>query len=209
MTAASAGTRAWRRLFAAGGGAAALAAAYVGLPATARHLLAARTPLGPADAIVVLGGDAESRPDRAAALYRAGLAPRVIVSGDGDCRQSANRLHAGGVGVAAILYECRSGNTAENAAYSTALLRALGARSVIVVTSWWHTARALRCFERSAPDLAVMVAHSAEPPSLRAILRQPAEREHIWLEYLKSVFYRLPGVDRCRRRPGWKRSTGR
>nr|WP_246513186.1 YdcF family protein [Azospirillum picis] len=178
-----------------------MVAVYVGLHVGARHLLTVRTPLNPADAIVVLGGEAEGRPDRAAALYRAGLAPRVIVSGDGDCREAAARLRAGGVAPDAILVECRSGNTAENAAFSSQILRALGARSVIVVTSWWHTARALRCFERSARDMVVMMAPSAGPPPAREIpgeiLGWQPDGEHVRQEYLKTFLYRLPGVNRC------------
>lgn len=187
----------WRSLVLSGTGALLVAAVYVGLHVEARRLLAVRTPLQPADAIVVLGGEAEGRPDRAAALYRAGLAPRVIVSGDGDCQDAAARLRAGGVAPDAILVECRSGNTAENAAFSSEILHAVGARSIIVVTSWWHTARALRCFARSAPDMVVMMARSGEPPPVREILGWQPDGEHVRQEYLKTLFYRLPGVNRC------------
>lgn len=187
----------WRFLALSGTGALLLAGVYVGLHVEAHRLLAVRTPLQPADAIVVLGGEAVGRPDRAAALYRAGLAPRIIVSGDGDCQDAAARLRAGGVAPDAILVECRSGNTAENAAFSSEILHAVSARSVIVVTSWWHTARARRCFVRSAPDMVVMMAQSGEPPPVREMLRWDPDGEHVRQEYIKTLLYRLPGVNRC------------
>ena len=140
-----------------------LLAADIGLHEAARFLLAERMPLEPVDAIVVLGGEAQERPDRAAALYRRGLAPLVIISGDGDCLDVAERLRAGGVGPDAIRFDCLSGNTAENAAFSVRILRKASARSVIVVTSWWHTKRALRCFVRSAPDMKVLMEWPADP----------------------------------------------
>jgi uncharacterized SAM-binding protein YcdF (DUF218 family) len=173
-----------------------LLAAYIGLHEAARYLLAERTPLEPADAIVVLGGESQERPDRAAALYRRGLAPLVMVSGDGDCQDSAARLRDGGVDQEAILFECQSGNTAENAAFSAKILRTVGARSVIVVTSWWHTKRAWRCFVRSAPDMKVFMELPVEPPHFWHIMGEP-DGEHIRLEYLKTLWYRLPNVNRC------------
>jgi uncharacterized SAM-binding protein YcdF (DUF218 family) len=174
----------------------ALLAADIGLHEAARHLLAARTPLEPADAIVVLGGESQERPDRAAALYRRGLAPLVIVSGDGDCLDVAERLRAGGVGPGAIRLDCLSGNTAENAAFSARILRSAGARSVIVVTSWWHTERAFRCFVRSAPDMKVFMELPVDPPHFWRTMGRP-DGVHVQLEYLKMLWYRLPGVNRC------------
>ena len=54
---------------------------------------------------------------------------------------------------AAIILESKSHSTRENAEFSIAMLRALGARRVIIVTSWYHSRRVLACFEHYAPDL--------------------------------------------------------
>ena len=58
-----------------------------------------------------------------------------------------------GVTNAAITLEPRSRTTRENAEFSIPLLRQMGARHVIIVTSWFHSRRALACFEHYAPDI--------------------------------------------------------
>ncbi len=105
-----------------------------------------------ADALVVLGGGDE-RPARAAELFKQGAAPKILVSGSGDCESHEHSLEKHGVPAAAILLECDSKTTQENARFSIPLLRQVGARRVIIVTSWYHSRRALHCFEHYAPDI--------------------------------------------------------
>jgi uncharacterized SAM-binding protein YcdF (DUF218 family) len=52
-----------------------------------------------------------------------------------------------------IMLECGSHTTRENAEFSIPLLRQIGAHRVIIVTSWYHSRRALMCFEHYAPDI--------------------------------------------------------
>jgi uncharacterized SAM-binding protein YcdF (DUF218 family) len=106
-----------------------------------------------ADAIVVLGGGMTERPERAAELFKQGEAPEILVSGKGDCVSNEKLLEKEGVTNAAIILECKSHTTRENAEFSIPLLHALGAKRVIIVTSWYHSRRALMCFEHYAPDL--------------------------------------------------------
>lgn len=106
-----------------------------------------------ADVLVVLGGAAPERPRRAAELYLAGVAPLILVSGEGDAESNASLLEKEGVPPAAIILEERSASTLENARFSVPLLRQRGARRIILVTSWYHSRRALACFEQVAPDL--------------------------------------------------------
>ncbi len=121
-----------------------------------------------ADAVVVLGGAlAAPRPpaqphigfgaaaDRvwhAAALYRAGKARWVLLSGGHQPREEyvapeveamAEVLRVLGVPASAMRQEGRSRNTFENAVLSVPLVRQLGARRVLVVTSALHMPRAL------------------------------------------------------------------
>lgn len=105
-----------------------------------------------ADAMVVLGG----RPDRArhaAELFKEGDAPKIIVSGAGDCISNEHLLERNGVPAADILLESKSRTTRQNAEFSIPMLRALGAKRVIIVTSWYHSRRALHTFEHYAPDI--------------------------------------------------------
>jgi uncharacterized SAM-binding protein YcdF (DUF218 family) len=106
-----------------------------------------------ADAIVVLGGGFYERPKHAAELFRSGAAPRIIVSGAGDCASNQQILVTGGVPPGAITLEPQSRSTKENAQFCIPLLRDLGAKRVIIVTSWYHSRRGLHAFEHYAPDL--------------------------------------------------------
>ena len=108
-----------------------------------------------ADAIVVLGGGTGSRerPERAAELFRERAAPRIIISGVGDDETNRLFLLKAGVPASAIQLESRSRTTRENARFSIQLLRAEKLQSVILVTSWYHSRRALRCFQHYAPEI--------------------------------------------------------
>ena len=105
-----------------------------------------------ADVIVVLGGF-NDRAGRAAELFKKGEASKVLVSGFGDCVSNKRELEKDSVPAADITLEDKSRNTQQNAEYSIPLLRRLGARRVIIVTSWYHSRRALACFEHYAPDI--------------------------------------------------------
>ena len=106
-----------------------------------------------ADVIVVLGGGWPDRPGRAAELFKLGEAPEILVSGFGDCASNEKQLESDGVTNAAIVLEPKSRTTRENAEFSIPILRQMGAHRVIIVTSWYHSRRALMCFEHYAPDI--------------------------------------------------------
>jgi uncharacterized SAM-binding protein YcdF (DUF218 family) len=105
-----------------------------------------------ADVLVVLGGGGGERTGRAAELFQAGEAAKIIVSGADDCEWTERWLETNVVPASAVLLEDRSHTTYENAKFSIPMLRALGAHRIIIVTSWYHSRRALACFEHLAPD---------------------------------------------------------
>ena len=142
------------------------------LPLESRHppVPAAASPA--ADAVLVLGGamqaarppgqphlgfgSAADRVWHAAALYRAGKARWVLVSGgnkpgDEDVVPEAEAmavvLRALGVPASALRLEGRSRNTRENAQLSLALARQVDAKRVLLVTSALHMPRALAVFQ--------------------------------------------------------------
>jgi len=141
-----------------------------------------------ADAIVLLGGGSGERPGRAAELFRAGAAPRILVSGAGDADGNRLLLMHRGVPSAAISLEPNSRTTRENAQFSIPLLRAAGAKKVILVTSWYHSRRALKCFRHYAPDL-----EFESCPSYHGFARADWSQEHlqrrIRAEYVKLAGY--------------------
>ena len=103
---------------------------------------------GQADYLVVLGGESGQRVIGAAELYHAGVAPRVFVSGQGDCLVIVRRLVMAGVPADRIDHECESGSTMENARMTRQTLADKGIHSAVLVTSWYHTGRALKAFRR-------------------------------------------------------------
>jgi uncharacterized SAM-binding protein YcdF (DUF218 family) len=106
-----------------------------------------------ADIIVVLGGDGPTRALFAAKLWHEGIAPRVLVSGDGDCMWIRKTMIDDGVTPSAITTECLSGNTWQNATFTAPMLREDRVRSAVLVTSWFHSKRAMMCFTRAAGDI--------------------------------------------------------
>jgi uncharacterized SAM-binding protein YcdF (DUF218 family) len=106
-----------------------------------------------ADVMVVLGGGPTERPGHALELFTQGAANKILLTGSGDCKQGANILEQGGVAHDTIILECDSHTTLENAKFSVPLLRKLGAKRVIIVTSWYHSRRALACFKHFAPEI--------------------------------------------------------
>lgn len=117
----------------------------------------------PAGAIVVIsGGDTGARTDEAIRLFRAGFAPRLIVSGaaadkTGLSNAAAMRQQAisQGVPTEAILVEEHSETTRQNAAQVGRLLRRHDVSEVILVTSSYHMRRALGEFQTNLPEITV------------------------------------------------------
>jgi uncharacterized SAM-binding protein YcdF (DUF218 family)/glycosyltransferase involved in cell wall biosynthesis len=135
-----------------------------------------------ADVIIVLGGESEQRARRALELFQAGAAPGIIVSGDGDAFLIVRQLIQGGVPAGAIQMEDRSKNTKENAEFTVRLLKKEGVQRAIIVTSWFHSRRALNTFSFFAPE----IRFSSLPTYHQA---WPAEAVHIYQEYPKTVWY--------------------
>ena len=106
-----------------------------------------------ADVIIVLGGGTHERPEYAARLFLDHSAPRVIVSGAGDDEINRRTLIRDGVPPQDIEVEGKSKTTRENARFCGELLQAKKIKSAIVVTSWYHSRRALKTFEHFAPGI--------------------------------------------------------
>jgi uncharacterized SAM-binding protein YcdF (DUF218 family) len=105
------------------------------------------------DVLVVLGGGLHERPERAAQLFKQHAAPRIFITGFGDAYINRQILIQNGVPPSAIEIESESKTTRENALFTSKRLRAEHVQRVILVTSWYHSRRALKTFEHYAPDL--------------------------------------------------------
>lgn len=140
-----------------------------------------------ADALVVLGGGSTERSERAIELFKEQAAPQIFLSGAGDCESNKRFLLGKGVPEAAITLESRSHTTLENAKFTVPLLRALGAKRVIIVTTWYHSRRAVACFRHSAPDIEFY-----SRPSYFGYPREEWKRQGI-KGYVKSEYEKLAG----------------
>ena len=135
--------------------------------------LSTSSQLAPAELIYQFGGDFRARSQVTADLYARGLAPRVVLMRVVDDPKMAGiylnetdvtvqLLERLGVPRSAIdVYSGDDGvsSTTEEAGDLSRILRQDGTRSVIVVTSWYHTRRArwaLRRALRGAPVSIVM-----------------------------------------------------
>jgi uncharacterized SAM-binding protein YcdF (DUF218 family) len=160
----------------------------------APSLLYVQSSEAPADAIVLLGGECFHRPARAAELFKKGLAPTIIATGTNDWNEDRLSLIANGIAVDAMQFEKNARTTRENADYTVRLLRAekVKVKRVILVTSWFHSRRALRCFQKAAPEIEFIslpacagMKHTLWPSNAEG------QRTFVFREYLKTAFYCL------------------
>ena len=141
-----------------------------------------------ADIIVVLGGG-HDRPERAAELFKEHDAGRVLISGLGDTPTNRIILMRDGVPANVIQMESKSRTTKENAQFTIAMLRTQQVHSVILVTSWYHSRRALATFEHYGSGIK-FYSRPALVEFDRKDWNRPYERR-IYLEYVKLAGYCL------------------
>ena len=139
-----------------------------------RFVPQAMSVIEPVDAIVLLGGamrgdthmgtfaDLNQHADRlvyAVALYKAGKAPVIVLTGGGvdgartEAEQMRDLLEVMGVPREDMLLENNSRNTHDNAVYCAQLLRANGMDRILLVTSAYHMRRSLALFEAQGLDV--------------------------------------------------------
>ena len=181
---------------------------------TAPHLatwLVVERPLDHADAIVVLSGSFSytERTKKAAELYRNGVSPRIFITDDGEIAgwdQNARtnlpfvelekrELIRGGVPAEAIaVLPGKVSGTGEEAQSLAAELNDRPLGSILIVTSAYHTRRALRTFDK------ILAGKSVELGIEHAPLEYRSPMPDLWWlhrsgwnsvasEYFKSLGY--------------------
>lgn len=114
-----------------------------------------------ADAIVVLEGDGEARVAETAALFKAGYAKTVVVSGGATylpfftvpARALAVRLCRAGVPLRALILENESQNTHDQGLAIVRLAKKKRWRRILLVTSLFHQLRAHLTFLQAMRDV--------------------------------------------------------
>lgn len=143
------------------------------LPLAIGWYLSPQDPLEKVDAIVVVsGGDNDARISKGVQLYKEGWAPVLVFSGAAasgevsNARAMARIAIQDGVPEEAILMEERSKTTAENATFTSDLLKQHGYDSFILVTSPYHQRRTYELFKKEN-SLAKIINQSALDSSWR------------------------------------------
>lgn len=178
-------------------------------PSLARRLVIEK-PLEKADAIVVLSGSTayEERTKKAAELFARGVASRVYLTDDGEragwsqveqtnlpfVELARRKLIENGVPADAIKILTGQVTGTESEASVMAIEADLAEiRSLIIVTSAYHTRRSLRTFEKAlGPEVTVGIEHSPithESPTPEFWWLRPNGWSSVGAEYVKSAVY--------------------
>jgi uncharacterized SAM-binding protein YcdF (DUF218 family) len=180
------------------------------------HYLVVEEPLEPADAIIVPSGSFPDRILEAVTLYQQGFAPRILL-----CRERENpafrRLREMGVGVphgydlnrsvaeqlgvppeALVVINQPPGSTSSEARRVLGYARERDYRTLLVVTSKYHTRRASYIYRHLAGDTMRFVIRPAREDAFRpdAWWRNRAMTRRVVIEYQKLLFFLV--LDRWR-----------
>jgi uncharacterized SAM-binding protein YcdF (DUF218 family) len=179
-----------------------LAAARFYLYVLLEPVLIVHHPVQPADAIVVMAGSRLERLPEASRLYQEGIAPLILLTNDGVFSSWSSKrqrnlyevewareslLEAGVPEEAIVLLEYTASGSIHDALNTRAYVQGQGnIRSLLVVTSDYHTRRTLWSFERVFAGMDVDIRVHSQPKDPK-----PTSRRTILLsvEFLKLVSY--------------------
>jgi len=153
-----------------------------------------------ADLIFALGGDRGGRADRVLAVYRAGLAPRILLSSEGVHRKGrsayltwqAQYLIGEGIPESVLLFDRRSGSSREEAINTLQLLQALKLKHVLVVSDPAHMRRLSwiwgKVFAGSGREF-TLVSSEMEDWDTAHWWRTSPSAQFVFSEYIKLAYY--------------------
>lgn len=124
--------------------------------------------------VAVSGGETEERALEAVRVYDKGYAPRILFSGAAEDKTGPSNAAAmrqialkAGVNASDILVEEDSVDTLDNAVQSEKIIRAQGAKRIILVTSPYHQRRTEMSFRKILGSDIEIINHSASDSSWR------------------------------------------
>ena len=186
---------------------------WVGLAWAAARLLIVNVPMNRADAIVVLSGSAvyKERTERAAEYFRLGRAPRILLTNDNArgewssmeqrnpffYERAQNHLLLLGVPADCIaVVPDPVTNTYDEAQVLRRYAEANQLRSMLVVTSAYHSRRALwtlrKVFSNSGIEIGIQsVQDGQQTPLPLTWWLHPRGWQMVVGEYVKAIYYRL------------------
>ena len=166
-------------------------------------LLMVQDRLARSDLIIVLGGDTNGeRVREGVKLFKQGYADRLLMSGGPVvykltlAQAMMQQALALGIPPAAIVLQDRSQSTREDALFSLPIAKKLSAKSVILVTSPYHTRRAAKVFRKVfLPEGIKVLVDQARPSVFNPVCwwkRHEDTTDVVW-EYCALVMYLFKG----------------
>lgn len=165
--------------------------------------------VGPAEALVVMAGESETRLPAAVAHYHQGKAPLILLTSDGilgrwsrEKQRNLYQVEWAGVQIMKLgVPECavvrlpfsRSG-TVHDAMAVRAYAEKMGIRRILVVTSDYHTRRTLWVFEQVFENYPVQLGISSvhqEVCGANKVFGKLAEFKKLTVEIGKYFYYRI------------------
>ena len=178
----------------------------VGIGANLGSFLIVNDELHKADAIVIFSGDNGPRTEKGVELLNEGLGDYLILSGgivyDDVTMAELMKNHTIKLGVSEekILIDDKAATTHENAEFTKKIIEANNFKSVIVVTSEYHSRRSKLAMEKALKNtlidgqkVKVMVAHSTEEKFTTKWWTSGNSILIVISEYLKLMGYWLKG----------------
>jgi uncharacterized SAM-binding protein YcdF (DUF218 family) len=128
------------------------------------------------DAILVLAGETEQRPVRALELLNQGYAPRIVVDvpagakvyGSSFLQIAQQWVAAQPQAPAIVICPIHGLSTKTESSDAAECLRKIGLKSVLLVTSDFHSRRALSVFRKEDPEWTFSVAAAYDPSQFGA-----------------------------------------
>jgi uncharacterized SAM-binding protein YcdF (DUF218 family) len=163
-------------------------------------LVAPAQPPAKADLVFALGGDRGGRVDRVLAIYRAGLAPRILLSSEGVHRKGrgayltwqAQYLKGEGIPESVLLFDRRSGTSWEEAVNARQVMRDLKLKHVLVVSDPAHMRRLSwiwgKVFAGSGLEFTLVSSEMEEWDTARWWRTSPSA-QFVFSEYIKLAYY--------------------
>lgn len=157
-----------------------------------------------ADAIIILMGSVKDRTQRAAELWKSGVAPKIVfveaektLSIPGirppDGEATFLYLRALGVPEEAIIFDREADITSTveeaEAVLATVSRQLPGAKRLILSTSWYHSSRALWIFERVNKGAFSYTIDSRPAPRPPSWYQREQDFLSVFNEYLKWTYY--------------------
>jgi uncharacterized SAM-binding protein YcdF (DUF218 family) len=155
------------------------------------------------DVILVLAGETDHRPARALDLLTQGYAPRLVLDVEAQSKiyqwseAELAQKYVEGLGHGQSITICRIEglSTKEEARAASGCLRQVGGKNVLLVTSDYHTRRALSIFKREIPDRNFSVAAAFDEREFGSKWWQHREWAKVnFYEWLRLLWWEL--VDR-------------